>query len=258
MNSTPGPPGGGTLGVTAEDAGRLAYDLQDLVLDSPDVEEFLTELATMAAMQLSTAAGGVLCGVTTIRRKHPAAAASSDPRARAMDELQNGFGDGPCLTALRDNRTLYVPDLAAETRWGDYISAVAAQGIGSILAVPLDLAGEASAVLNLYSTRTDGFSDADIAKAESFASHATGSLRLALRIAHLREVHDNLSAAMDSRTTIDMAIGAVMAQNRCSRDAAFRILANASNHRNVKLRDVAASIIASISGETDIQTRFEE
>jgi hypothetical protein len=114
------------------------------------------------------------------------------------------------------------------------------------------------AVLNLHSTRTDGFSDADIASAESFAFHAAGFLRPALRTAHLHEVHDNLSAAMESRTTIDMAIGAVMAQNRCSRDAAFRVLANASNHRNVKLRDVAASIIASISGEEDVQTHFEE
>jgi hypothetical protein len=50
-------------------------------------------------------------------------------------------------------------------------------------------------------------------------------LSLALRVVHLHEVHENLNAAMGSRTTIDMAIDAVAAQNRCSRDAAFRTAA---------------------------------
>jgi AmiR/NasT family two-component response regulator len=63
---------------------------------------------------------------------------------------------------------------------------------------------------------------------------------------------------MRSRTVIDMAIGAVMAENRCDRDTAFGILTGASSTRNVKLRDVAASVITSISGERHISTYFDE
>jgi AmiR/NasT family two-component response regulator len=50
---------------------------------------------------------------------------------------------------------------------------------------------------------------------------------------------------MDSRTTIDLAAGVVMGQNRCSQDAAMTILKAASNARNIKLRDIATAVVAS-------------
>jgi AmiR/NasT family two-component response regulator len=62
---------------------------------------------------------------------------------------------------------------------------------------------------------------------------------------------------MKSRTVIDMAIGVVMAQNRCRPDEAFTLLRKASNARNTKLREVASSIIAAIAGTTDIRSRFD-
>ncbi len=232
--------------------------LQDMVLDSRDIAEFLNDLAVVAASRLSTPGNPVLCGVTVIRHKRPEAVASSDSEAHSLDELQNGFGDGPCLTALRTQTTLLVPDLVREHRWEAYVRAAAARGVSSILAVPMDIAGEAEAVLNLYSGRVNGFSADDIATAEAFAGQAAGSLKLVLRITQLSEARNDLALALKSRTTIDMAIGAIMAENRCTRDTAFGILTKASSTRNVKLREVAAAVIASISGENEIGTYFDE
>jgi AmiR/NasT family two-component response regulator len=67
-----------------------------------------------------------------------------------------------------------------------------------------------------------------------------------------------MSAAMQSRTVIDLATGAIMAQNRCSQAAAFQVLREASNSRNVKLRDVAATVVSSVAGGTDTFTYFDE
>ena len=78
------------------------------------------------------------------------------------------------------------------------------------------------------------------------------------RITQLSEARSDLSSALKSRTVIDMAVGAIMAENRCTRDTAFNILTKASSTRNVKLREVAASVIASISGEKEIDTYFDE
>ncbi|PNI09066.1 response regulator receiver protein [Arthrobacter sp. AFG7.2] len=244
------------------DTGRQEFHgaettLQNLVLDSQDIVDFLTELAVIASSRLSTPGYPVHAGVTVLRHKRPEAVASSDAQAKALDELQNGFGDGPCLTALRIKRPLLVSDLTGEQRW-PYAKAAKANGVASILAVPLDLAGEAEAVLNLYSGRTHGFSADDISTVEGFASQASASLRLVLRITQLSEARNDLSSALESRTVIDMAIGAIMAENRCSRDTAFSILTKASSTRNVKLREVAASVIASISGEKQINTFFDE
>ncbi|TLM82781.1 GAF and ANTAR domain-containing protein [Pseudarthrobacter sp. NamE2] len=229
-----------------------------MVLESRDIRDFLVELAVLAASRLSVPGNTIHAGVTVLRRKRAEAVAASDAPARALDEMQNGFGDGPCLTALRTRSTVLVPDLTAERRWGPYVQAAAGQGVSSILAVPLDLAGDAEAVLNLYSGRSNGFSGEDIATAEGFAGQAASSLRLAVRITQLSEVRDDLAAAMQSRTVIDMAVGAIMAQNRCTRDTAVNILTRASNVRNIKLRDVAAAVIMNISGETDIATHFDE
>ncbi|WP_427174621.1 ANTAR domain-containing protein [Arthrobacter sp. 92] len=60
------------------------------------------------------------------------------------------------------------------------------------------------------------------------------SLRLAMRIARLQDAREDLSAARESRTVIGLAAGAVMAQNQCSPEEAFRILREASNATEVR------------------------
>jgi GAF domain-containing protein len=159
---------------------------------------------------------------------------------------------------MQEMCTVHVPDMASESRWEDYIVAVAGRGVGSILAVPLELEGETRAALNLFSTQAHGFSGEGIDGAEDFARQASKTLRLALRIAHLTEARNDLTAAMQSRTAIDIATGVIMAQNRCSQEAALRVLKTASSLRNVKLRDVAVQVAASVSGGSVLSTYFDE
>ena len=234
----------------------VADHLQDLVLQSSEVEELLQELATFSAASLS-AHDDLLCGVTLMRRKKATTVATSDPRVPALDELQYGYGEGPCLAGVREQVTIHVPDLREETRWPSYCTAAWAEGIGSILSVPLPLEGEANAGLNLYARRPHAFSGEDIEKAEAYAADASKALRLAVRIAQLTEDRTNLAAAMESRTTIDVAVGAIMAQNRCSQESAMKILRIASSTRNIKLRDVAAAVVASVSEDPKVLTHFD-
>lgn len=62
---------------------------------------------------------------------------------------------------------------------------------------------------------------------------------------------------MESRTDIDVAVGIVMAQNRCSQAEAFEILQRASSTRNVKLRVIASEIVQRVSGAAGA-THFED
>ncbi|YCK79747.1 ANTAR domain-containing protein (plasmid) [Arthrobacter sp. D3-18] len=48
-----------------------------------------------------------------------------------------------------------------------------------------------------------------------------------------------------------------MAQNRCSQAEALRILRIASSTRNVKLRAVAAKVVASITHDPNVLTHFD-
>ena len=238
-------------------AGSAEY-LQDLVLTSPDVEQFLHELAVYSAEKLSDRKRRIYCGVTLVRRKKSVTIASSDENARELDEQQTRFGDGPCLTAIRTEQSTLVPDVDTEHRWPDYMEAAHEHGVRSILGVPFALDGEAGAGLNLYAGSAHAFSGEAIDRAENYVATASKALNLSLRMAHLTDARDNLKAAMESRTTIDMAVGVIMAQNGCSQDAAFEVLRNASSARNVKLREVAAAVVARLNEGRAIETRFDE
>jgi GAF domain-containing protein len=242
----------------AESLVEFVLQLQDLILDSADVRDFLTDMASIIAARLSFSGNHISCGITVLRNKHPLTVASSDYRARSLDELQNTFGDGPCLTALRTETMVYVPDLDTDPRWPKYNVAARGEDVRSILAMPMHLRTSAEAVVNLYSPERHGFSHHGIDAAESLTGTAAKALDLALDIAQLRDARNDLSAALKSRTVIDTAIGAVMAQNRCSYDDAFQILVKASSHRNIKLKEVAASIVSSISGEREVHTAYDE
>lgn len=242
--------------AAAEDG--IVSRLQDLVLETADAGEFFDELAAFCAHLLARSDEAPDCNVMVVRRKRPVIVACSTPWARRMDELQIAFGDGPCLSAMRTGTTMHVPDVSGEDRWPEYIRAVAGQGVRSILCVPLQMDGDSTAALNFYSSREYGFSGEDIDRAELFGEQSAKTLRLELRLARLQYAKEDLEAAMKSRTGIDIAVGAIMAQNRCSQDEAMAILVKASSSRNIKLRDVAAGVIDSISPRTEVVTYFDE
>jgi GAF domain-containing protein len=230
--------------------------LQDMVLESSDVNEFLDGLAKLAADALSSEGNEVFCGVTLLRPRAKGSVASSSEQAQSMDEVQYRFDDGPCLRAAREGQVYVVADFSSESRFGDYTRAIAEHGIRSALGVPIPLDGLAAAGLNLYSTRPNAFDEAVIAAAVDLAREASKSLRMAVRVAHLADTGEQLRSAMNSRTTIDVAAGIIMGQNRCSHDTAMTILKAASSGRNVKLADIAAAVVTSI-GQQVPDTHFD-
>lgn len=212
--------------------------LHELVLNSSDVEEFLAELARVSARALSEPGDEILCGITLLRHRKAATVASSSAAAEAMDEIQYDFGDGPCMTASREQETVHVADLDGDGRWPQYAAAVRHLGFRSILALPFVLDGDTRAALNLYAHRPGRFD------------------RRAMRFAHCSDTAANLKATLETRTGIDVAVGILMAQNRCSQDEAFEFLKSASSARNIKLHAVAAGVVEAL-GHGRPRTHFD-
>ncbi|MHC6591303.1 GAF and ANTAR domain-containing protein [Arthrobacter sp. C152] len=235
----------------------VARRLQDSFLENPAVEACLQELATYAAARLGDDRQ-VLCAMTVLRPKKPATAASSSPGARLLSDLEHRYGDGPGTTAMRTGGTVLVGDARRDGRWPEYSQAVAGQGCFSILSIPVGLEGNARGVLSLYSGHPGAYSTDVVGQAEAFVRQAAKGLTLALRMVKLEETKDGMAAAMQTRTVIDLATGAIMAQNRCSQADAFTVLRKASNARNMKLRDVAAAVVSSVAGAEGVSTYFDE
>ncbi|MGO4227272.1 GAF and ANTAR domain-containing protein [Arthrobacter sp. YAF34] len=238
-----------------------AEALQDLVVASADLGEFLDELTRLAAGGLSRADRPVVCSVRVARPRKPTRTGAGSPHVLALAQMQSRDGDGPAITAMGEARTVYIRDLTQGNQWPEFGKTAAAGGYLAVLCIPVALDGESEsdsrAAFSFYAGRRSGFTASDIVSAENIARKVSGPLRLSLRIDQLQGACDDLANAMQSRSVIDMAIGVIMAQNRCRPDEALSVLRKASNARNTKVRDVATSIVASIAGTTDIGTRFE-
>ncbi|WP_411732458.1 ANTAR domain-containing protein [Paeniglutamicibacter sp.] len=77
-----------------------------------------------------------------------------------------------------------------------------------------------------------------------FTDECRRALSLALRIADAELRSEDLAAALEYRTPIDLARGILMAQNRCTAAEAFEVLRKASNNRNQKLHALALEMSA--------------
>ena len=90
--------------------------------------------------------------------------------------------------------------------------------------------------------------DADLRRTPPAAANACELADTANRAAADGEVA-GLRVALETRATIGIAQGLVMAQHKLSAEAAFAFLVQLSQHSNVKLRDVAAQMVADYTGE---------
>ena len=238
-------------------AGELVPDLlQELLLDSPDINEFLAEFTELLHRNLSRMGLRTWCTIILLREHRPISVAASEARAKILGEMHYPPSEGPCLQAARARTVTYVPDTGGDSRWPTYTRALAQRGVKSLLAVPLDLDGEAKGSFNVYAAHPDAFDETTRQGIRDQVALAAPALRLAVRLTHYRETEEHLSAAMRSRTAINLAVGIVMGQNRCSQDEAFRILAAAASNRNVKLRKLAEDLVAR-TGEGPATTHFD-
>ena len=225
--------------------------LQDALLRTDSVEQFLHELAVLAARTVGEDEA-MSCGLALRQRGRPGsdATACSDPLASEADRVQYQSGDGPALHALRRARPVNIRDTAAAgNHWPGFCRQAESLGIRSCYAVPLVSEREHVGALVLYARRPGAFGPAETARAEKFAGHAAGALTLSLRMASCADQNDQLRSSIVSRAVIDQALGVIMATERCPQDKAFALLRSVSQNTNVKIRDLAATIVTRVSGQ---------
>jgi GAF domain-containing protein len=226
---------------------NLLGSLQSLLLTGPRLEDFLGELARLAADVVQPSAS---CGITTRYDNRPRTVASSDPRAALIDEEQYAAGAGPCIESLDTGGIVEIDDQEADLRWPSYRKQALDLGVQCSLSLPLVVAGQTVGAMNLYGyDRPHAFDNGERRRAETFAAQASTALALAVRHTEQTELTDQLAQALSSRTLIDQALGILMAQQRCDADDAFELLRRHSQSNNRKLRDVAADLITRVSGK---------
>lgn len=162
--------------------------------------------------------------------------AATDDAARRLDRLQYELREGPCLHAADAARVVRVDHVPDDDRWPRFLRGAAELGLRSQLGVQLHLDPRSLGALNLYSVSAAVVDEEAQQLAELLSTHASVAL------SHARQVQ-GLQHALESRTTISIALGILMERLGIDRDAAFAYLTRVSATTETKLRDVAATLV---------------
>ena len=170
-------------------------------------------------------------------------AAHSAQLALDADELQYEEGYGPCMDAGRTGMPMIVTDMRTETRWPTYTPRVLKRGVLSSLSVPIPFQGVTIGALNNYSSEADAFGDDALAMATEITSYIGIAVMNADAHAEASTTARQMQEALESRKTIDMALGILIATHHCSPEEAFAILSRTSQQHNRKLRELARQLV---------------
>ena len=233
----------------------LPLRVQELLLRNPDLETFLESLACLLVSQL--AAWNITgASLLIVRPRRQDLHVGSAPGLAPL--LRGPHAEEPARHVLANGVPAVVRDLETESRWAGYPRAARGSGVAAVAAVqvPVLEPETAAGVLTGYSGSPGAFGPEAVRAVEVAAAEIAASLALALRLDAQAHRANNLQAALESRTVVDLAAGIIMAQNNCSQQSAVEILRSVSNSRNVKVRDVAAGVVAVVSDR--VSTHFEE
>ena len=214
----------------AETVAQWALSLQNADVGSPPLLEQILEGATRLIPAVDYAAVVTLDGPGHLA----AQIVVGDGIPRTIMDLQNQFGEGPCLDAINHGQQIRVANSQSEGRWPAFIAAAARAGVASLLCTPLIIAGRTIGALSLMGI-VPAFEDESESLARVFAAHTAIALAGAKR-------QQDMNAALSNRDLIGQAKGILMERFRLTPDRAFAVLVKTSTDNNIKLRRVCEQL----------------
>lgn len=236
----PAEPAGSPI-VAAPLLGQCMVELGRLGLEAQETATVLPRMAGLCRQAFPTQSWASLAIGDAATPTH---VATDSKEAQAVDGAQMLAGEGPRLTSWREDRTVTSADVWSDPRWPRLTDTTGQSPVTAVVATPMRVAETTLGILTLYGDDEALTSAALVNRAELLAA-AVGAVvqgtdtkaEHALLVAQLKE-------AMHSRATIEQAKGLLMGRHHCDAEEAFRLLAQISSRTNVKLRVVAAELLA--------------
>jgi ANTAR domain len=219
--------------------------LEPALRESTSIEGYLQTATDMTEEVLGVAGSYSLsttlyCNLVTL--------GTSDRAAWEADQVEFDTESGPCVDAIRTGAVFTAIDVPTERRWPAWSAVATLLGFRSAAGIPAEISPGHRIAINLYAPTPNAFEGEVADRAILFAEEIARTIPSVIRLHEADERVSQLEQALASRSTIDQALGVLMAQNKCTPETAFGILRRASQNRNVKLRDVAATIIERFTG----------
>jgi hypothetical protein len=230
-----------TVGPLAAEFARLAESL----MAATTVQGVLQRVVEAARIAVP---GADLVSVTLRSDDHFRTPVQTDPLATRLDEVQYRLNEGPCVESTRTPGLglTFSGDLGAGREYPRFGPAAAQLGVHSVLAVGLFATVESvprTGALNLYSFQVGGIDELDRDLAVILAAHASTALAATMASTAAELEAAQLRQALTSRDVIGQAKGILMERRGITAEEAFDALRRASQTLNVKLTQVAQTLV---------------
>lgn len=214
--------------------------LSQLATAQMELTDVLTRVAEFAVAAIPGAQGG---GLTLLEKNHHDTIVATAPFVAEVDAIQYGIGEGPCITAAAEARTLRSGSLEIDAQWPRFGPRVGRLAVHSALSIPLVTPAGVLGAMNIYAREHDAFDEHAAVIGELFAVPAAIAVQNAQVLAQTKRLATQLQDALVSRATIDHAIGIVMSRVGCGPDEAFAKLRQMSQADNQKLHAIALRVV---------------
>lgn len=214
--------------------------LSGLLSGHRSLEQGLVRVAEFAVRAIPGAEGA---GLTLLESDRPQTVVATDEFVAAVDDIQYGLGEGPCVSAVAQGRTFSSGNLGGEPQWPHFGPRVGRLGVHSALSLPLVLPGQVLGAMNVYAHGRDVFDEHAVAMGEAFSPQAAASVHNAQLLDQAERLVAQLQQALTSRAEIDQALGVVMSRTGATAQEAFDKLRALSQTRSVKLTEVAHDVL---------------
>ena len=208
-------------------------------LQRDDSTDFAAAMQAINAGSVAMVVGAQYAGITVIEADGAVAALGATHHfSSVLDSVQGETGEGPGLSAAREQRVIRVDDLQTDSRWPAFRQiALARITVRSMLCVNLLGDDAPMAALSLLAEAPNAFTDESVEMATMLAAHTTMAW-------NLRRRQEQFSVALDSRDIIGQAKGMLMERYGIDADEAFALLKKMSQESNVKLSRIAENVVA--------------
>jgi GAF domain-containing protein len=214
--------------------------LSRLATGQMELEDVLTRVAGFAVSAIPGAEG---VGLTLLESGQADTIVASAPFVAAVDAIQYGIGEGPCISAAAEARTVRSGELDSDPQWPRFGPQIAHLGVHSALSIPLLTSAGVLGAMNVYSHEPNSFDEHGARIGELFAEPAAIAVQNAQVLAQAKRLATQVAVALGRHAVIDQAIGIMMSRLGCDADTARARLGAESLLANEELHIAAGRLV---------------
>ncbi|HXS84887.1 MAG TPA: GAF and ANTAR domain-containing protein [Mycobacterium sp.] len=230
---------GSGAGPTAADPATVFSALAEIIYQGSEASQIYAAICVAATLVVT---GCDHASLLVRRDGRYVTVGASDNIAQRIDDMERAAGDGPCVDAIQEETPQIETDLTTPSQWPRLAARMVAETpVRGAMGFRILVDKRKTGALNLFSDTAGVFDTESAGQAVTLASFAS----VAINAVAQGEDVSTLRRGLLSNREIGKAVGMLMMLHGVDEQEAFDILRRYSQALNIKLADVARTVIES-------------